>query len=108
MDSVDIGDLIDRFAQVKGLSQANEQKLAEVFGFIEDTTDSALKILIPLLLAYSDKDNFYGKESEKLVQVSITENGRIKIIVNCPISFLEMQPAQFGGIFAGSGTNQPL
>jgi hypothetical protein len=107
MDSVDIGDLIDRFAEVKGLTPEHEQKLGEVFGWLEDTTDSALKILIPLLLAYSDKDNFYGKESEKLVSVSILENNRIKITVNAPISMLDIQPGP-GGIYCGSGVNQPF
>jgi hypothetical protein len=100
VDSVDIRELVTRFSEVKGLDTLQQQKLSDVFESIEDGTDSALKILIPLLLAYSDKDNAYGKDSEKLIRVSINESNRIRIVLDAPIGFLDVKPGN-SGIYHG-------
>lgn len=105
MDTVDIYELVARFGATKIQDTGKTQQLSDIFTFLEDGTDSALKILIPLILAYSDLDNQYGRESEKVVQISISENNRLKIAINCPILINEIIPGMNSGLFSPSGNH---
>ena len=51
---VTVYELVDQFAIKKQLGPLQIAELRSVFGFLEDGTDLAAKILIPLCIAYCD------------------------------------------------------
>lgn len=83
--SVDIYGMITGFKNLEQLNDEQEQKLIDVFGFLQDTSDSALKILVPLLIAYVDLDQEYGNPSDKIINMIITDTNRLQIKIDCPI-----------------------
>lgn len=99
MDSADISEWINNFSDRYDLSNDDEQKLLDVFGSLQDTSDSALKILVPLLLAYCNVDDLY-KATERYIIAQISEDKRLKITVNIPINDLAITPSEIGGLIA--------
>lgn len=96
MDTIDIREWLDAFQSMKALSDENRIKLGEVFESMEDGTDSALKIVVPLLIAYSNIDQIYGPQADKILTISISEKNQMRIVLNVP-GFVQSIQAQLVG-----------
>jgi hypothetical protein len=106
MNFVDVPALIARLAETTNMSPPDIERISIAFlniaGDISDleSAPSALKVIVPLLLAYTDIDNIYGNDVQKSIVAAITENSRIKITVNVPISDLLLIPEPSGVLIA--------
>lgn len=90
MDSVDIREWIRDFADRYDLSNIQIDNLLSTFEYLQDGTDSALKIIVPLLLAYCNRDQLYPGTDRYLI-AQISEDRRLKITLNIPASDLDIQ-----------------
>lgn len=90
MDSLDVDQWL-RILQIQNeLTEEHFQAIRVVFGFMADPTDSALRIIVPLLQAYCKGDDQY-LGTQKYIEWKITEDNQIKFVINIKIAYLDLQ-----------------